>query len=198
MAFDRRRKKKTDYVQRLALLKSDKPRLAIRKTLNNFHLQVIILETTGDRTEVEVFSKALKKYGWKGHGGNLPAAYLTGYLAGLMALKKNIKEANVDIGLQMSVKASGLYAAAAGARDAGLIIPLGKEAIPKMDRISGKHIAEYAQKLKSDGEKYKKQFSGYIKAGLQPEDLPKHFQEVKDKINAEFGAKTKKEVEVAK
>src|SRR3989338_7218641 len=129
MTFDRRRRQKTDYVQRLALLKSDKPRLVIRKGLNNFHIQLIVLGTEGDKTEVDVFSKALRKYGWKCHGGNLSSAYLTGYLAGLMALKKNIKEANVDIGLQMSVKASSLYAAAAGARDSGLSMPIGKEAV---------------------------------------------------------------------
>ncbi|HLD38901.1 MAG TPA: 50S ribosomal protein L18 [archaeon] len=197
MTFDRRRRQKTDYVQRLALLKSDKPRLVIRKGTNNFHIQLISLGAAGDITEVDVFSKALRKYGWKGHGGNLSSAYLTGYLAGLMALKKNIKEANVDIGLQMSVSGSSLYAAAVGARDAGLLVPVGKEAVPKMDRISGKHIAAYAQKLK-DSEKYKKQFSAYIKSGMQPEDLPKHFEEVKSKIGAEFGAKSKKEVEVAK
>ncbi|MEK6887552.1 MAG: 50S ribosomal protein L18 [Candidatus Aenigmatarchaeota archaeon] len=191
MAFDRRRRQKTDYVQRLALLKSDKPRLVIRKGTNNFHIQLISLGAAGDITEVDVFSKALRKYGWKGHGGNLSSAYLTGYLVGLIALKKNIKEANVDIGLQMSVNGSSLYAAAVGARDAGLLVPVGKEAVPKMDRISGKHIADYAQKLKTDNEKYKKQFSAYIKSGMQPEDLPKHFEEVKNKIGAEFGAKTK-------
>ena len=138
-----------------------------------------------------IFSKALRKYGWKGHGGNLSSAYLTGYLAGLMALKKNVREANVDIGLQMSVSGSSLYAAAVGARDAGLSVPIGKEAVPKIDRISGKHIADYALKLKADNEKYKKQFSAYIKSGMQPENLPKHFEEVKSKIGAEFGAKSK-------
>ena len=183
----RRRTQKTDYIQRLALLKSGKPRLVIRRALNNIHVQVIIWDGE-DKTQVEVSSKFLRKYGWKGHNGNLPAAYLTGYLAGLNAVKKSIKEANVDIGLHMSVRASSLYAAAAGARDAGLIMTVGKEAIPKMDRIKGSHVAQYAQKL-SGSEKYKKQFSAYLSAGLKPEELPKHFDEVKEKIADEFGVK---------
>lgn len=183
----RRRNQQTDYVQRLALLKSDRPRLVIRRHLSNIHIQIIKFDD-GDKTVVEVVSKSLRKYGWKGHGGNLPAAYLVGYLAGATALKKNVKEANVDVGLHMSANASALFAAAAGAKDSGLLVPLGKEAIPKMDRVSGKHVAEYAKKLKGT-DKYNKQFSSYIKAGLQPEDLPRHFEEVKEKISAEFGLK---------
>ena len=131
----RRRAMKTDYVHRLALLKSGKPRLVIRRSLNGVHVQVIFFESgvhdarsasSGcDKTVVDIFSKSLREMGWKGHCGNLPAAYLTGYLAGLSAAKQGIKEANVDIGLQTSSKASCLFAAAAGVRDAGLSVAIG-------------------------------------------------------------------------
>nr|AJS11947.1 large subunit ribosomal protein L18 [uncultured archaeon] len=189
----RRRTMKTDYVQRLALLKSGKPRLVIKRSLNNIHVQVISFENNADKTNVDVFSKALRKHGWKGHCGNISAAYLTGYLAGLMAVKRGIKEANVDIGLQSS-RSSALFAVAAGARDAGVRIAIGKEILPGMDRIKGKHVADYAAKLKGT-DKYQKQFSAYLKAGLAPEDLPKHFEETKEKLSAEFNVKIAKAAE---
>ena len=187
MTFSRRRKQKTDYEQRLGLLKSGKPRIVIRRALENIRIQFIISEEKGDKTVVETTSRDLTKYGWKGHGGNLPSAYLTGYLAGLRAAKHGIKEAVVDIGLQKSVKFSALYAAALGARDAGVHVNVGKSVTPPADRISGKHVAAFAGKLKAEPEKYRRQFSGYLKEGLPPEDLPKHFEEVKHKITAGSG-----------
>ena len=177
---------KTDYVQRLGLLKSGKPRLVIRRSLNNFHIQIIKNDSNGDKTVVETFSKALIKYGWKGHPGNVSAGYLTGYVAGLNARKQNIKEAIVDLGLQTSVKGSSLYAAALGAKDAGISINIGKEILPHIDRISGKHIANYASSLKAHQDRYKKQFSAYLKRGLNPEDVSRHFEEVKRHIENEL------------
>ena len=185
MHFRRRVQEKTDYVQRLALLKSGRPRLVIRRSLNNFHVQIVMTDTTGDKTVVETFSKTLHRYGWKGHCGNISAAYLTGYIAGLAAKKHSIKEAIVDLGLQTSVKGSGLYAAALGAKDAGISINIGKEALPPMERIMGKHVGEFAAKLKGQ-EKYKKQFSAYLKRGLNPEEMSKHFEEVKKHIENEL------------
>jgi len=35
---------------------------------------------------------------------------------------------------------------------------------------------------KENPEKYKKQFSVYIKGKIEPEDIQKHFQEIKRKI----------------
>lgn len=191
--FKRRREQKTDYAQRFSLLKSGKPRLVVRRALNNIHIQIIVSDDGKDKTVTEVISKSLKKYGWKGHCGNLPAAYLTGYIAGLSAAKHNIKEAIVDIGLKMSVKASSLYAAVYGAKDAGLSVSIGKEVLPSKERVSGEHISNYAQKLKSEPEKYKKQFSAYLRNGLQPEDLQQHFKDIKEKIDVEFNV-TKKVV----
>ena len=185
MTFRRRREQKTDYAQRFALLKSGMPRMVIRRGLESVRVQFTVSEENGDKTIVETTSKTLGKYGWKGHGGNISSAYLTGYLAGLRAMKDGVKEAVVDIGLQKSVKFSSLYAAALGARDAGVHVNVGKSVAPPVDRIHGKHVAAYAQKLKGEPEKYRRQFSRYLKDGIVPEELPKHFEEVKAKILAQ-------------
>ena len=184
--FRRRREKKTDYVQRLALLKSRKTRLVVRRALTNIHIQFIEYHDNGDKTAVEEISKNLKKYGWNGNSANMPAAYLTGLAAGLKAKKAGIEEAVADMGLQTSVRGSSCYAAVKGVIDAGVRVSLGSEAFPDDSRISGVHIAEYAKKIKSENEKYKKQFSGYIKKGIDPENLPKHFDDVRNKILSEL------------
>jgi large subunit ribosomal protein L18 len=179
---------KTDYQQRLRLLRSGKTRLVVRRSLNNFRVQLITFSIEGDRVIVEDTSKTLKKYGWLGHCGNTSAAYLTGLLIGMKAKQKGLGEAILDIGLHNSVKGVSLYAVAIGAKDAGLSIPVG-DMIDK-DRIEGKHIASFAAALKKeDINKYKKQFSSYLKNGLEPEKITEHVQEVKAKILAEAGKK---------
>ncbi|RLJ06256.1 MAG: 50S ribosomal protein L18 [Candidatus Aenigmatarchaeota archaeon] len=179
----RRRQGRTDYRKRLRLLKSGKPRLVVRRFLNSVQCQVISYEKTGDKTIASASSLDLKKAGWKAHAGNIPAAYLVGFLCGLRAKKSKIKECVLDTGLFTSTQGSSLYAALKGALDAGLNIPHSEDILPSPDRISGKHIASFADTLKKEKpEKYKKQFSNYLKNKLQPEELPKHFEETKAKI----------------
>lgn len=194
--FKRRRMQKTDYRQRLALLKSGRHRLVVRRALNNFHVQIVKYERDGDAAVAEALSKELKKFGWLGHGGNISSAYLTGLLAGLKARKQGISEAVTDIGLQTSVRGNSLYAVVLGAKDAGLNIPVGKEALPDAKRISGQHIAQYAAMLKKDQAKYRKQFSTYIKNSMDPEKLPEHFEETKKKIIAQLGVELKSKKEM--
>jgi LSU ribosomal protein L18P len=70
-----------------------------------------------------------------------------------------------------------------GALDAGLEVPHDEDILPEGDRISGAHVAEYAKRLRSENEEeYKRRFSRYLQRGLAPEDLPKHFDEVRNKI----------------
>ncbi|MBI3190419.1 50S ribosomal protein L18 [archaeon] len=188
----RRREKKTDYKQRLALLKSNSQRLVVRRSLNHIHMQIISFDGNTDRVILESSTKELKKYGWIAHCGNTSAAYLAGLLFGANAKKQGIKNLILDIGLHTSVKGSSLYAAALGIKDAGVEMPVGSGIIPDKSRITGKHIADYAGKLKKDSsEKYKKQFSAYIKAGVDPEKITDHFNEVKKKISDEFGIAAK-------
>ena len=184
--FRRRREKKTDYRKRLALLKSRKARLVVRRSLNNFHAQLIKYGEKGDVAVIGIASKSLKKFGWKGHCGNTSAAYLTGLLIGFKGLKAGIREAVLDMGLQTATKQNSVYALVKGVNDAGLKVPVGEEILPSEERISGKHIAEFAKSLKSDEARYKKQFSSYLKNSLNPEDVTKNFHEVKDNIFSEF------------
>jgi len=141
VSFKRRRDEKTNYKKRLALLKSEKTRLVIRKSLSNISVQFINFKPTGDETLISAVSTELKKFGWT-RGGNTPAAYLTGLLAGKKAKEKNIKEAVLDLGLQTSTKGSRLYAALKGVVDSGVNVPHSKDILPSEERINGKHISE--------------------------------------------------------
>jgi len=180
--YRRKRKGATSYKTRLRLIQSGKPRLVIRKSLRNIRLQIIEYSSNNDKVLFSASSAELKKLGWKGGLGSTPAAYLTGLL--LASKVKDKLECVVDIGMNVSVKGGALYAAVKGAADGGLSIPFSEEIMPSEERIRGEHIANYAKSLKVDKEKYSKQFSDYIKAGLEPETLPAHFDDIKKKIGA--------------
>ncbi len=143
--FKRRRKKKTNYKKRLALLKSGKMRLVIRKSLSNISIQFIKFNPEGDETIVSANSTELKKFGWN-RTGNIPAAYLTGLLAGKKAKEKKVEEAVLDLGLQTSTKGSRLYAALKGVLDSGIKVPHSEDVLPSEDRIRGRHISEEIEK----------------------------------------------------
>jgi large subunit ribosomal protein L18 len=87
--------------------------------------------------------------------GNVPAAYLTGLLAGKKAKRLNVNEAILDIGLQNSTKGSRIYAAVKGIIDSGVNVPHDVEMLPKEDRLTGKHIVG-ANKITSNFEEVKK------------------------------------------
>lgn len=183
LLFRRKREGKTHYKKRLKILLSNKFRLVLRKSLNSIIASIVQYDAKGDRILFTVDSKTLGKFGWKGHTGNLPSAYLTGMIAGKKAVKEGVKEAILDIGLNNSTKGSRLYAALAGAIDAGMKIPSSMEVLPSIERISGGHISKYAKFIKNDKPRYEKQFYDYIKKGINPEDIVKHFNEIKGKIN---------------
>ncbi|MFC2174944.1 50S ribosomal protein L18 [archaeon] len=135
MKFRRRREGKTDYRKRLALLKSDKPRLVVRVTGKNVLAQVIKYNAKGDEILVAVSSTDVKKLGFNGHTGNSEAAFLTGMLCGARAVKAGVKEAVLDIGLHTPVNGSNVFAALKGALDAGLQIPHDEKCFPAEERI---------------------------------------------------------------
>jgi len=143
LGFKRKRIGKTNYKKRLKLLLSNKPRLVIRKSINNVLAQVVQYDAKGDKVIVSAHSSELKKYGWDSSKKNLCAAYLVGLLIGGKAKKKDIKEVIVDIGLQKSVKGSKIYSLIKGCVDKGLIVPCSKEIFPSEDRIKGKHIKDF-------------------------------------------------------
>ena len=82
----------------------------------------------------------LSNYGWDASTGNIPAAYLTGFLAGLRAKSRGVKEAILDVGLNPPIKGSRIYAALKGVVDAGLDVPHNPDVLPDDSRISGEHI----------------------------------------------------------
>ncbi len=144
----RRREGRTDYRKRLTLLKSKKIRAVIRKTNRRIIIQFVEYQENGDRIITGVTSDMLKNYGWKYSLKSIPASYLTGYLGGKIAIKKNIKEAVLDMGLYPSVKGSRIYSSLRGIIDAGIEIPHSDEIFPPEDRIVGKHIGNIEKDFK--------------------------------------------------
>ena len=182
LAFRRRREGKTDYRRRRALLLSGLPRMVVRPTLKNIHVQIIETGEGGDRSIACASSKELKRFDWRGGTGNIPAAYLTGLLAGRRAVAKGISRAVLDIGPRGATAGSRAFAALKGALDAGLELPHGDGILPQESRIKGEHIASYAKGLSEASGGYGGMFSLYIGAGLGPEGIPDHFDQVKRAI----------------
>jgi large subunit ribosomal protein L18 len=183
----RRREGKTNYYKRRKLILSGKPRLVVRVLSRVAVVQLVKAHPRGDITLVSAHSNELRRYGWKASRKNTPALYLLGLLAALKARKKGIAEAIADIGLHRPVRGARVFAAVKGAVDGGLSIPVGEEVLPSEDRIRGEHIAKYAAMLKeANAELFKMRFSEYLAQGLDPEKLPEHFEEVKQRILQEL------------
>ncbi|MFC1723512.1 50S ribosomal protein L18 [Nanoarchaeota archaeon] len=178
--YRRKREGRTHYGKRLTFLKSGLPRLVVRKLGNTIVCQFIQYDADGDKIIAAASSRDLKKLGWNGHPRNTPSAYLTGLLVGQKA-KKSVKEAILDLGLQNPRKKTNVYAALKGVIDAGVAISHDETAIPADDRLTGKHIADYASKI-AGTDAYKSNFSAYIKINTKPEELVKMFDDVKNKI----------------
>jgi len=183
--FARRRDGKTNYKARLALLKSKKPRLVVRISNKHITAQIIEYLADGDKTLVSANTAELSKFGWTGNTGNLPSAYLVGYLCGMKAKKAKATEAIMDLGFRGAIGASTPFAVLKGILDAGIAIPHSEDIIPSEERLTGKHIADYAEKLKKeDKERYTSVFSKCIKLGLAPESMPKLVEAVKKSISS--------------
>jgi len=184
--YRRRREGKTNYLRRKKLVLSGLPRLVARKTNKHIIAQIIEASIEGDKVIASAHSSELKKYGWLGSLKSLPAAYLTGLICGYKALKKDVKKAVLDIGLQAPSKGACVFAVLKGCLDAGVEVPHGEEILPDEDRIKGQHISDYAKTLSADPDVYRRRFSAYLKRGFPPENLVEHFSAVKEKIMAEF------------
>ena len=131
VAKRRKRQRKTDYKARIELLKSEAPRIAIRKTNRYIIIQYIISKEAKDKTLIYANSRELLKLGWlkewKNSLKSIPASYLTGFLAGKKILNKEKqiaeeKQPILDFGLQREIKGSRIYATVKGLIDAGVKI----------------------------------------------------------------------------
>ncbi|WP_254761647.1 50S ribosomal protein L18 [Natrinema marinum] len=168
----RRREVRTDYHQRLRLLKSGKPRLVARKSNKHTTAQLITPGPQGDETLASAHSSDLAEYGWDAPTSNISAAYLTGLLAGTRAVEAGLEEAVLDIGLNTATPGNKVFAVQEGAIDAGLEIPHNDSVLADWSRTRGEHIAEYAEQL--DESLYSGEFDAT--------ELPEHFDEVREAI----------------
>jgi large subunit ribosomal protein L18 len=147
-------------------------------------VQVIESKIGGDKVLISAISKELtSKFNWTANTGNIPAAYLTGYLAGIRAKKNKIEEAILDLGI--FYHRNRVLAAFKGAIDAGIEIPHREEFFPDNigEKINGSHIEKYAKLLKKDEpEIYEQVFSGYLKNKVDPSKISSYFDNTLKKI----------------
>lgn len=143
--FRRKREGKTDYKRRMGLLKSNINRVVVRLKNNSCVVQLVKYSEKGDVNLVNTNSIELKKMGWENGLGNLPAAYLTGYMFGKNAQKVGFKEGIFDLGMRKMIKGSRLVVLMKGVIDSGFEVPADiEEYLPSEERIKGKHIAQYS------------------------------------------------------
>ncbi|MFX0106854.1 MAG: 50S ribosomal protein L18 [Candidatus Hodarchaeota archaeon] len=189
--FRRRREGKTNYYRRQRLLRSQQTRLVIRKTNTKTIVQFVNANVIGDTTVASATSPEIGAHGWSAGTSNLPSAYLTGYLAGLRAEARGVKEAVLDVGLHPPVRGSRIYAALKGVIDAGIDIPYKPEVLPDEDRITGEHIVN-AFKYYSENPNNSYAFSKIGKKKTNITGIPRQFKATKDALNAIPAATLKK------
>jgi large subunit ribosomal protein L18 len=177
--FRRRSEAVTDYRKRLGLVKSGMDRVVVRKSNKRIIGQIVKYMPQGDLTLKYADSGELSKFDWHGRA-NRATAYLTGLLLAKKAGADGAKDCILDVGLASPVKDSIPFVFAKGCIDGGMKLRGTIEIDEKVYNCSNtKHITELKSK---DAVKYNKHYSGYIKAGVAPENLAKAFSETKEKI----------------
>ena len=180
LPYRRKRKGYTNYKKRASLIQSQQARLVVRKGSETIISQIVLYNKEGDKMICSATSQELKALGWPYNTKNIPACYLTGLSIGKKAQKNGIKQAVLDLGLYSPTKGSRLFAVLKGAVDAGLEVRHSPDILPSMDRISGKHIADYAQSI--SGENETGRFSKYASSHADPKEMPATFEKIKNKI----------------
>jgi large subunit ribosomal protein L18 len=179
LKFKRRRQALTNYKKRLELVKSGMDRVIVRKTNKRILGQVARYSVDGDRILSQASSNELEKFGWPSRP-NRPTAYLTGLLLAKKYHEGSKADHILDIGLSTPVKDSIPFVFAKGCMDGGMKVKANIKLEEKTYNASNtKHIAEMKSK---EGEKYKKQYSAYLKANVDPENIHKLFNDAKEKI----------------
>lgn len=156
----------------------------------NISAQSLRPTLTGDIVIASAHSRELIRHGWKGSMNSMPACYLTGLLLGKKSIQKGATNAILYTGNNPFT--TKVAACLKGIVDSGINIPVSKESLPGDDRVSGKHIANYANLLKDSEEKYNSTFSALLKQGLRPEDYPVHFEEIRMRISGKSASEDKK------
>jgi large subunit ribosomal protein L18 len=142
------RSEKTNYRKRKAMLMGKHDFISVNITNENSEVQILKPIISGDKVLASAHSRFLIKDGWKGSRKNIPAAYLTGYLAGKKAISKGVSNAILYSGTRKYTQR--MAAALKGVIDAGLEVPADSETFPSEDRINGDHL-----KIKNDVKSFK-------------------------------------------
>ena len=142
------RSEKTNYRKRKTMLMGKHDFISVNITNENSEVQILKPIISGDKVLASAHSRFLIKDGWKGSRKNIPAAYLTGYLAGKKAISKGVSNAILYSGTRKYTQR--MAAALKGVIDAGLEVPADSETFPSEDRINGDHL-----KIKNDVKSFK-------------------------------------------
>jgi large subunit ribosomal protein L18 len=184
------RQRKTNYRKRSGILIGRRPFIITKISGQNISAQALKPTLTGDIVIASAHSRELIHHGWKGSMNSMPACYLTGLLLGKKSIQKGATNAVLYTGNNPFT--TKVAACLKGIVDSGINIPVSKESLPGDDRVSGKHIANYANLLKDSEEKYNSRFSALLKQGLRPEDYPVHFEEIRMRISGKSASEDKK------
>ena len=112
--------------------------ITVNITNENTQVQILKPGMTGDKVIASAHSRSLLDKGWKGSRKSIPAAYLTGYLAGKKALGQGAKDAILYTGTRRYTQR--VAAALKGVVDAGVEVPADAETFPADERINGEHL----------------------------------------------------------
>jgi large subunit ribosomal protein L18 len=151
------KQEKTNYKKRKTMLMGKRDYVTVQISNENTQVQIHKPEMSGDKVIASAHSRFLVSKGWKGSRKNIPAAYLTGYLAGKKAIGKGAKNVILYSGTRKYTQR--MAAALKGIVDAGLEVPAGSETFPPEQRIKGEHLS-----IKNDVNKFKSTIDGEIKA----------------------------------
>lgn len=184
------RQRKTNYRKRSGILIGRRPFIITKISGQNISAQALKPTLTGDIVIASAHSRELIRHGWKGSMNSMPACYLTGLLLGKKSIQKGATNAVLYTGNNPFT--TKVAACLKGIVDSGINIPVSKESLPGDDRVSGEHIANYANLLKDSEEKYNSRFSALLKQGLRPEDYPVHFEEIRMRISGKSASEDKK------
>jgi len=151
------RQEKTNYKKRKIMLMGKRDFVTVQISNENTQVQIHKPEMAGDKIIASAHSRYLISKGWKGSRKNIPAAYLTGYLAGKKAMGKGAKNALLYSGTRKYTQR--MAAALKGVIDAGLEVAANSETFPPEKRINGEHLS-----VKNDVNQFKSTIDGEVKA----------------------------------
>ena len=134
----RLREGKTNYKKRGTMLTGKRDFITVNITNQNTQVQILTPGMTGDKVIASAHSRYLLEKGWKGSRKSVPAAYLTGYLAGKKALGQGAKDAIMYTGTRRYTQR--MAAALKGIVDAGVKVPADEKTFPPNERINGEHL----------------------------------------------------------